>query len=329
MKFLDQYGFPDLNRKKAEHRNRLILTPITASPTGMWGRGDIQTALPTWIYGNLTRHLSWWVFAWGRQKARKINGEQRWNSCTSQNMNYGNAHRTRDYTKPALGLYLLQFINGALICVWAVTLQLSVAAFSLKAAILFFFCVTRISSLKQPLLQVRIERLAHTKQERGGGERDGGKVTFCPYLASSDITAMLIKEPVNAEAHETENRYETRTKTPSYSLSSPSASLTLNYNYWALAPLCSSCQMWDSGVPYLMSHLCFSTPNLRAHTQCFWSFPHRSFFHRLLFLPIPHESIRLTFYWDSRATDSEEQNVQHKPKEQKTDLCNRNMSEGA
>lgn len=38
------------------------------------------------------------------------------NSCTSQNMNYVNSHRTRDYTKPASGWYLIQFINTPLMC---------------------------------------------------------------------------------------------------------------------------------------------------------------------------------------------------------------------
>lgn len=78
-------------------------------------------------------------------------------------MNYVNAQRTRDYNKPVSGQYLVQITN-VFICVPAVTLQLSVAAFPVNAGILPPpFCVTRISSLKQLLWQVRIERLAHTK----------------------------------------------------------------------------------------------------------------------------------------------------------------------
>lgn len=209
--------------------------------------------------------LSWCAFAWGRQKARKISGVQRLNSCTSQNMNYANAHQTRDYTKPALGLYLLQFINAAFICVWAVTVPLSVAAFSVKAGILFFFCVTRISSLKQLLLQVRIERLAHTQNINVGVEKEiVGRSQAAPiWPPVTSQLSMLIMEPVNANNTRlrTDIRQE-RKPPPIQAISSPSASLTLNYNYWALGALCSSCQMWDSGEPSFLSHLCFSLMTL-------------------------------------------------------------------
>lgn len=98
-------------------------------------------------------------------------------------MSYVNASQTRDYTKPPLrSVRHTQFLKTLKKCTYHVCFRaLDKSKYAAKAGILLCFC-GKGPSFEAALSHVRMERLAHTKHLRGGGERDCGKVTGYPLF---------------------------------------------------------------------------------------------------------------------------------------------------